>query len=24
MGNVRLTNNLRVIRHAWHFYYALV
>nr|WP_161675339.1 DUF3265 domain-containing protein [Vibrio toranzoniae] len=19
----RLTNNLRVIRHAWHFYYAL-
>ncbi|EIZ1364069.1 DUF3265 domain-containing protein [Vibrio sp. SCSIO 43086] len=19
-----LTNNLRVIRHAWHFYYALV
>ncbi|HCG9740591.1 TPA: DUF3265 domain-containing protein [Vibrio parahaemolyticus] len=22
--NVPLTNNLRVIRHAWHFYYALV
>ncbi|RNF70261.1 DUF3265 domain-containing protein [Marinomonas rhizomae] len=20
----RITNNLRVIRHAWHFYYALV
>nr|WP_253819559.1 DUF3265 domain-containing protein [Vibrio coralliilyticus] len=20
----KLTNNLRVIRHAWHFYYALV
>ncbi|PLX58031.1 MAG: DUF3265 domain-containing protein [Vibrio alginolyticus] len=20
----RLTNNLRVIRHAWYFYYALV
>ncbi|EHH1242360.1 DUF3265 domain-containing protein [Vibrio parahaemolyticus] len=20
----QLTNNLRVIRHAWHFYYALV
>ncbi|HAS3638534.1 TPA: DUF3265 domain-containing protein [Vibrio cholerae] len=19
-----ITNNLRVIRHAWHFYYALV
>ncbi|EMY6467162.1 DUF3265 domain-containing protein [Vibrio alginolyticus] len=19
-----LTNNLRVIRHAWHFYYALI
>ncbi|NAW86467.1 DUF3265 domain-containing protein [Photobacterium halotolerans] len=19
-----MTNNLRVIRHAWHFYYALV
>ncbi|HBC3888514.1 TPA: DUF3265 domain-containing protein [Vibrio parahaemolyticus] len=22
--NSVLTNNLRVIRHAWHFYYALV
>ncbi|NOH99407.1 DUF3265 domain-containing protein [Vibrio sp. 99-70-13A1] len=21
---VNITNNLRVIRHAWHFYYALV
>ncbi|HAS6073994.1 TPA: DUF3265 domain-containing protein [Vibrio vulnificus] len=20
----KLTNNLRVIRHAWHFYYALI
>ncbi|EGQ7993410.1 DUF3265 domain-containing protein [Vibrio alginolyticus] len=23
-GNCRLTNCLRVIRNAWHFYYALV
>ncbi|AVF95395.1 DUF3265 domain-containing protein [Vibrio diabolicus] len=23
MGQSCLTNNLRVIRHAWHFYYAL-
>ncbi|HBC3862758.1 DUF3265 domain-containing protein [Vibrio parahaemolyticus] len=23
-GNERLTNCLRVIRNAWHFYYALV
>ncbi|MBM5091763.1 DUF3265 domain-containing protein [Vibrio parahaemolyticus] len=23
-GNVRLTNCLRVIRNAWHSYYALV
>ncbi|MBE3789255.1 DUF3265 domain-containing protein [Vibrio parahaemolyticus] len=22
--NSVLTNNLRVIRHAWHFYYALI
>ncbi|ARC19836.1 DUF3265 domain-containing protein [Vibrio parahaemolyticus] len=22
--NIGLTNNLRVIRHAWHFYYASV
>ncbi|TOD89435.1 DUF3265 domain-containing protein [Vibrio parahaemolyticus] len=21
---MRITNNLRVIRHAWHFYYASV
>ncbi|HAV1397834.1 DUF3265 domain-containing protein [Vibrio parahaemolyticus] len=21
---MNITNNLRVIRHAWHFYYALV
>ncbi|EPZ9281315.1 DUF3265 domain-containing protein [Vibrio parahaemolyticus] len=21
---IDITNNLRVIRHAWHFYYALV
>ncbi|MBE4076164.1 DUF3265 domain-containing protein [Vibrio parahaemolyticus] len=21
---INITNNLRVIRHAWHFYYALV
>ncbi|EGQ9460334.1 DUF3265 domain-containing protein [Vibrio parahaemolyticus] len=24
LRNSVLTNNLRVIRHAWHFYYALV
>ncbi|HAS6391786.1 TPA: DUF3265 domain-containing protein, partial [Vibrio vulnificus] len=24
MERICLTNNLRVIRHAWHFYYALV
>nr|WP_238991630.1 DUF3265 domain-containing protein [Vibrio diabolicus] len=24
LGNSVLTNNLRVIRHAWHFWYALV
>nr|WP_080390553.1 DUF3265 domain-containing protein [Vibrio alginolyticus] len=24
MSNLFITNNLRVIRHAWHFYYALV
>ncbi|MCS0029528.1 DUF3265 domain-containing protein, partial [Vibrio alginolyticus] len=23
VGNERLTNCLRVIRNAWHFYYAL-
>ncbi|MCF7495219.1 DUF3265 domain-containing protein [Vibrio sp. L5-1] len=23
-GKSNLTNNLRVIRHAWHFYYTLV
>ncbi|HCG5537605.1 TPA: DUF3265 domain-containing protein [Vibrio parahaemolyticus] len=23
-GSIGITNNLRVIRHAWHFYYALV
>ncbi|NOI16505.1 DUF3265 domain-containing protein [Vibrio hepatarius] len=23
MRPISLTNNLRVIRHAWHFYYAL-
>nr|WP_269469515.1 DUF3265 domain-containing protein [Vibrio diabolicus] len=22
--STNITNNLRVIRHAWHFYYALV
>ncbi|MCC3859488.1 DUF3265 domain-containing protein [Vibrio parahaemolyticus] len=24
MTNKFLTNNLRVIRHTWHFYYAVV
>ncbi|MDE1311809.1 DUF3265 domain-containing protein [Vibrio aestuarianus] len=23
-SNKQLTNNLRVIQHAWHFYYALI
>ncbi len=23
-GSIGITNNLRVIRHAWYFYYALV